>query len=402
MIAFSGFRWLVSPKLALTLVLMLSTINVHFLNAILHCNGRIITGKYDNKAFIIPNTSQNSIYISRSPQRKFYTHGALKNATLGQNSVAKSEGSLLSKIWSSIKSVFLKKSKNIKSVNFQKKHFFGSTIPEGSSSGSSSYFKSMPTQNLSDNIIHQNFRNDNTTLLQTLPAESPYENLVRFTPSEILAKFMDLASPRVKDAVRTIVGSLVGSFYRYSIETTLITTTDRLASLIYNLQMTGYMLCNAEFRYSLSQHFAPKKKDLDRDDSVADSPQKMSGSKTSQINVVSSRPDNNTVAIPSGLENNEGDLLSYIRKLPEEHANGLFDYLTTDVIDAMKASADTAIETLTAGVVTSAPMNPQSSRMIVQQTGTSAMQLCFWQLALGYCFRDLEAKIELNEALNRK
>lgn len=83
---------------------------------------------------------------------------------------------------------------------------------------------------------------------------NPYLNVVsRLTPSDLIAKFTASASPRVQDAVRTTVLGLIGGLPQMAFDTKTIATGERLASLMFQLQMTGYMFKNAEYRLSLSQ-----------------------------------------------------------------------------------------------------------------------------------------------------
>lgn len=56
---------------------------------------------------------------------------------------------------------------------------------------------------------------------------------------------------KVQEAVRTTVLGLLGSLPRHAFETTAIGTGDALANLMFQLQMTGYMFKNAEYRLSL-------------------------------------------------------------------------------------------------------------------------------------------------------
>lgn len=83
---------------------------------------------------------------------------------------------------------------------------------------------------------------------------NPYLSVVsRLTPSDLIARFTSTASPRVQDAVRTTVLGLIGGLPSMAFETKTIATGERLASLMFQLQMTGYMFKNAEYRLSLSQ-----------------------------------------------------------------------------------------------------------------------------------------------------
>lgn len=222
---------------------------------------------------------------------------------------------------------------------------------------------------------------------------SPYAQLIRAQPSVVMSKFLEKASQRVRDAAKSTVGALVGSFYRYCVETTMITSSDRLSVLIHSMQMTGYMLWNAECRYCLSQQ-------LFGEPASKDSPQEKAPDST----VNKGKTHNVTPHLRDELvpPHNTDCLLWYIKKLPDDTANALFDNMTTGVLDAMHESTDMTVESLT-GVAMN-QQQPQAGtgtppRVIVQQTGSSCIQLCFWHLALGYCLRDQEAKMELQNAL---
>jgi len=121
-----------------------------------------------------------------------------------------------------------------------------------------------------------------------LLAKNPYMQVVsQISPSELISKFTATANPRVQEAVRTTILGLIGSLPKLAFETTSITTgyvyiqtgldfmnvpflsrsthisfpffstmqhnRQRLASLMFQLQMTGYMFKNAEYRMSM-QH----------------------------------------------------------------------------------------------------------------------------------------------------
>ncbi|GIX65809.1 signal peptide-containing protein [Babesia caballi] len=226
---------------------------------------------------------------------------------------------------------------------------------------------------------------------------SPYAHLVHAQPSALMSRFVEQAPLRVREAVKSTVGALVGSFYRYCVETTMITTSDRLVALIHSMQMTGYMLWNAECRYCLSQQ-------LQSEPAAADPPPSPAAVEPPAGGRVAA-PQLKAEIVPPY---NTDSLLWYIKRLPDETANALLDSMTTGVLDAMQESSDLVVESLTGMALgqSAPPPSPQqpapsgtTPRIILQQTGSSCVQLCFWQLALGYCLRDQEAKLELHHAL---
>jgi hypothetical protein len=89
---------------------------------------------------------------------------------------------------------------------------------------------------------------------EELLRNNPYMKVVStLTPSELISKFTNTAHPRVQNAVRSTILGLIGSLPKMAFDTTTITTGQRLASLMFQLQMTGYLFKNAEYRLSLSQ-----------------------------------------------------------------------------------------------------------------------------------------------------
>lgn len=99
----------------------------------------------------------------------------------------------------------------------------------------------------------QNKGNNSTSSIDLL-ASNPYLRVVsKLSPSDLISKFTSSAHPRVQDAVRSTILGLIGTLPKMAFETTTITTGERLASLMFQLQMTGYMFKNAEYRLSLSQ-----------------------------------------------------------------------------------------------------------------------------------------------------
>jgi len=86
-----------------------------------------------------------------------------------------------------------------------------------------------------------------------LMKRNPYMEVVnRLSPREIIGRFTATAHPRVQEAVKGTILGLIGNLPKLAFETTMVTTGQRLASLMFQLQMTGYMFKNAEYRMTLS------------------------------------------------------------------------------------------------------------------------------------------------------
>jgi hypothetical protein len=82
---------------------------------------------------------------------------------------------------------------------------------------------------------------------------NPYVKVVQdLTPSELIGRFTSTAHPRVQSAVKSTILGLIGNLPKMAFETKTVTTGERLASLMFQLQMTGYMFKNAEYRLTMA------------------------------------------------------------------------------------------------------------------------------------------------------
>jgi hypothetical protein len=81
-----------------------------------------------------------------------------------------------------------------------------------------------------------------TASLEKLAQDNPYIDIVsRISPSDLISKFSTTAHPRVQTAVRNTILGLLGGLPKMAFDTTTVTTGQKLASLMFQLQMTGYM-----------------------------------------------------------------------------------------------------------------------------------------------------------------
>ena len=70
-------------------------------------------------------------------------------------------------------------------------------------------------------------------------ASNPYLQVVsRLSPSELISKFTSSAHPRVQNAVRSTILSLIGGLPKMMFDVTTVTTGQRLASLMFQLQVS--------------------------------------------------------------------------------------------------------------------------------------------------------------------
>jgi len=273
-------------------------------------------------------------------------------------------------------------------------------------------------------------------------ASNPYMAVVsQISPSDLISKFTSTAHPRVQSAVRSTILSLIGGLPKMAFDTTTITTGRRLASLMFQLQMTGYMFKNAEYRLSLQQslgavndisygnRFLPDGKGAEEEDHMLDG--KIKGklrirygpdgeerakdeeeSEDSSYNSSSSlEMEVDAAAYMSELrsevkqlrdelmitrkEKEEAlrkDLLSYIRTLPEQELRSLTNTMSQDVLVGMKGLVNAVMSGIGEGQI-----GPET---VTEQSGEAMAQLCMWQLVVGYNLRTLEVREEMKKSLS--
>eukprot|EP00980_Cylindrotheca_fusiformis_P000733 scaffold174_cov98-Cylindrotheca_fusiformis.AAC.2 len=271
-------------------------------------------------------------------------------------------------------------------------------------------------------------------------AKNPYMQVVsKLSPSDLISKFTATAHPRVQEAVRSTVLGLIGSLPKMAFDTTTITTGQRLASLMFQLQMTGYMFKNAEYRLSLSQSLGMTKGKSsklllsgDTEDEEQDMQDKLLSGKVkgkvkvrlgslSAANNVEEAPDNSSnngteievdaAAYMSELRSEVSklkeelkehsnakeealrkDLLLYIRTLPAQELKSLTNTMSQDVLVCMKGLVQAVLSGIGDGKI--------AADTVTEQSGEAMAQLCMWQLAVGYNLRELEVREELKKNLS--
>jgi len=224
-------------------------------------------------------------------------------------------------------------------------------------------------------------------------------------------------------------------------ETKTVTTGERLASLMFQLQMTGYMFKNAEYRLTMSHALGlgHEQKSLaltgqveDADDSYDvynPDTTKLKGkikvkypglpslaAKETEVEVdanaymselrmeVKKLRDDLEARRSAKEEAIKKDLLAYIRTLPAQELRELTSTVSPEVLSAMKGLVNSVMAGLVeAGVDrdgkpsdVSVPIGP---RTVLEQSGEAVAQLCMWQLVVGYNLRELEVREEMKQQL---
>eukprot|EP00531_Pseudo-nitzschia_arenysensis_P007747 CAMPEP_0116141856 /NCGR_PEP_ID=MMETSP0329-20121206/14597_1 /TAXON_ID=697910 /ORGANISM="Pseudo-nitzschia arenysensis, Strain B593" /LENGTH=461 /DNA_ID=CAMNT_0003637051 /DNA_START=108 /DNA_END=1493 /DNA_ORIENTATION=- len=264
----------------------------------------------------------------------------------------------------------------------------------------------------------------------SLLAKNPYMQVVsKISPSDLIAKFTAESDPRVQEAVRTTILGLIGSLPKLAFETTSVITGQRLASLMFQLQMTGYMFKNAEYRVSMSQSLGMSSNLLlagveDEDDPLlsgkikgklkirygkkdqtpGDAPTVEKTEDGMEIEVdaaaymselrdeVSRLRDELTETKESKDEALRKDLLLYIRTLPAQELKSLTNTMGQDVLVCMKGLVQAVLAGIGDGKI-----GPDT---VTEQSGEAMAQLCMWQLAVGYNLRELEVREEMKQNMS--
>ena len=287
----------------------------------------------------------------------------------------------------------------------------------------------------------QVFGNDSPD--ENMLASNPYLAAVtKISPSDLIAKFTSTAHPRVQNAVRNTILSLIGGLPKMAFDTTTITTGQRLASLMFQLQMTGYMFKNAEYRLSLQQSIGTANdissankfllggvsggsrnekgpqlgkikgklrvtygnKTQVRNNDNSDQSTIEAGNTTSlemevdaaaymselRSEVVQLR-DELMITRQEKEEALRKDLLVYIRTLPEQELRSLTNTISHDVLVAMKGLVNAVLSGIGDGQI-----GPDT---VTEQSGEAMAQLCMWQLCIGYNLRTLEVREEMKRSL---
>jgi uncharacterized protein YjbJ (UPF0337 family) len=293
-------------------------------------------------------------------------------------------------------------------------------------------------------------------------ANNDYLNVVsKLSPSDLISKFTSTADPRVQDAVRSTILGLIGTLPRVAFETTTITTGDRLASLMFQLQMTGYMFKNAEYRLSLSQSLGidetmgkylldqvegslvesigdegdddegkttgadtkikgkikvryEKKSDSDAAKKIEESDSEDQDGEPSSDDLPSSSPamevEVDAAAYMAELRNEvsklRDDLTSTRQTNDETVRKDLLLYIRTlpqqelnTLTNSMTDDVLGAMKGLVNVVIGGIGEGQIDKNTVTEQSGEAMAQLCMWQLVVGYNLRELEVREEMKNAL---
>ncbi len=197
---------------------------------------------------------------------------------------------------------------------------------------------------------------------------------------------------------------------------------------MFQLQMTGYMFKNAEYRLSMSQSLGMSSNLLlagveDEDDPLMSG--KIKGklkikygkkNKTTEDSADEKTEDGMEIEVDAAAYMSElrdevsrlkeeltttkeskdealqKDLLLYIRTLPAQELKSLTNTMSQDVLVCMKGLVQAVLAGIGDGKI-----GPDT---VTEQSGEAMAQLCMWQLAVGYNLRELEVREEMKNNIN--
>lgn len=229
---------------------------------------------------------------------------------------------------------------------------------------------------------------------------------------DLIRGFAETAPAEVQAAVRQTVVSLLGNLPPNVYDVNVMSTGQNVASLMYSMQMTGYMFRNAEYRRSLLNTLEGNEKIAgmlsggeDEDDPSSLPPVsgkikvKLSDSLETEVDAsaymaelrseVSALRSELASVKSDALAAQGGGLLAYMQGLGRENVQSLTGSISPEVLDAMRV--------LIENILSEAGVGGES---FMETSGLKLRELLVWQLISGYKLREMEAKEELNRLLD--
>jgi len=243
------------------------------------------------------------------------------------------------------------------------------------------------------------------------PANRFVEAMQNISAPDLVRGFAETAPLEVQQAVRQTVVSLLGNLPPNVYDVNVMSTGQNVASLMYSMQMTGYMFRNAEYRRSLlntldgAESASSLLSSGDDGDPGALPPitgkikVKLSDSLETEVEasayMAELRQEVSTLgsalasARSRALATQGGGLLAYMQGLGRENVQSLTSSISPEVLEAMRVLIENILHE--AGV---------GGESFMETSGLKLRELLVWQLISGYKLRELEAKEELNRLLD--
>jgi hypothetical protein len=217
--------------------------------------------------------------------------------------------------------------------------------------------------------------------------------ILEIEPKQLVAEFALTAPPQVQFAVKTTVASLLGSLSAQVEKTDIQSTGMSLASLMFNMQMTGYMFSNAEFRRSMLQPLVAVRKPLPKVSGELDI--KVSGvdakvSAEAYMSEIRKEVEDLRAELversPANDQDSESALVRYLQQMPPGDRQALTQDTPKDVMEAMLQLVQTLLNEL--------EIQPQQE---ISAPIEKMRDLLITQMVMGYKLHDFEQRGKLKD-----
>ena len=236
-----------------------------------------------------------------------------------------------------------------------------------------------------------------------------FEIVEKIAPNDMIQKFLQTAPKNVQEAAKSTVMTILGSLPNYALDAALITTSTKLANLLYQMQMTGYMFKNAEYRMTLTRSLRglPKLPPTTyiKQGNISINPLQEGTEVRGEITVETLTGDllkvdvqeltkelsreveelRNELALIRNEREQElrSNLLTYIQALPQKDLEKLTSDMSSEVVESIQMLVNALMQRI--GIDMTGP------EVVLQQSVGALAQLCMWQMVVGYKLRELEA-----------
>jgi len=237
------------------------------------------------------------------------------------------------------------------------------------------------------------------------PQNTFYKDIKGIPVPDLISEFADKAPSDVQDAVRLTVAQLLGTMPTEVASLTRATTGQNIASLMFSMQMTGYMFRNAQYRKGLLDSLESSDNSDDSDDGSPKLPAvsgtiavEMAPGLTAEVNAAAYMAELRseveglrTQLIEAKQQLSAGNeagksLIQYVSGLEPEEAKELSTTISKEVLEAMGQ--------LIQNILQDASVEPTA---VMEASDSKLKELLVWQLITGYRLRELEVKEEIKD-----
>lgn len=221
-------------------------------------------------------------------------------------------------------------------------------------------------------------------------------------PSELMRRFKETAPAEVQAAMRQTLTSMLGSLPAHAFQTSVRTATANLVQLMSSLLLSGYLMRNAEYRYSLLQSLTSPSRQLPGTE-AAPKPRIEGGV------AVFVHSDGSTSEMPvaeyvkelrSEVELLRGELtrtaagsnplIAFMANMEPANLSALTADAGEEVVEAMRKIVEAVVKR--EGL-------PTNGEAVVETRVVELGSLLFWLLVTGYFLREGEVRLQLKRSL---